>query len=436
MAYINGKEILFTPIVNVTKEQELIPITVEGLLAEVELPSTSTNGKYNLSPIDAAALGFETPLTKLGVKFTPYREENDLVSSNGLVDIKTKAYGVITMWYIGNLSLYDGSAEDTGENYLLLGVGNDDILGSTDMAFYCTSEDGTIYTRDGTLLLYAGKTVYLGEIDAIVMGTMENLVSDALYVGDYVFSDQSSLTRADLPKATSIGDSAFILAENLKTVNLPNVTSIKRNAFAGCYSLTTANIPNLTSAEDYAFRNCSSLTEVNFPKLTSTLRTFYGCTSLTKVNFPNLTRVGESDFQGCTSLNEVNLPNTITIGSGAFSNCTNLTALRFPNVEEILSLAFNGCTNLEKLDLLCSTGVYIASRAFKNCTNLRALILRSTEYLHTLVNEDALTGTAIESGTGYIYVPSALVDIYKTTANWSTYANQFRAIEDYPDVCG
>jgi hypothetical protein len=29
-----------------------------------------------------------------------------------------------------------------------------------------------------------------------------------------------------------------------------------------------------------------------------------------------------------------------------------------------------------------------------------------------------------------------LVDSYKTATNWSKYATQIRAIEDYPDICG
>jgi hypothetical protein len=31
-------------------------------------------------------------------------------------------------------------------------------------------------------------------------------------------------------------------------------------------------------------------------------------------------------------------------------------------------------------------------------------------------------------------VPKSLVDAYKTAENWSTFANQIRAIEDYPEV--
>ncbi|MBR3159229.1 MAG: hypothetical protein IKF14_09030 [Atopobiaceae bacterium] len=40
----------------------------------------------------------------------------------------------------------------------------------------------------------------------------------------------------------------------------------------------------------------------------------------------------------------------------------------------------------------------------------------------------------IAQGTGYVYVPSSLVDDYKVAGGWSTYAAQIRAIEDYPDV--
>ena len=54
----------------------------------------------------------------------------------------------------------------------------------------------------------------------------------------------------------------------------------------------------------------------------------------------------------------------------------------------------------------------------------------------TLANTNAFTNTPIKSGAGYIYVPAALVDSYKAATNWSVYADQIRAIEDYPDITG
>lgn len=72
---------------------------------------------------------------------------------------------------------------------------------------------------------------------------------------------------------------------------------------------------------------------------------------------------------------------------------------------------------------------------FYECQVLETVIIRTSE-ICVLDSYMAFTGTPIESGTGYIYVPSALVDSYKAATNWTTYADQIRAIEDYPDICG
>jgi hypothetical protein len=48
-----------------------------------------------------------------------------------------------------------------------------------------------------------------------------------------------------------------------------------------------------------------------------------------------------------------------------------------------------------------------------------------------LWNKNSFDSSSIAKGTGYVYVPRSLVDSYKSATNWSTYANQFRALEDY-----
>ena len=78
----------------------------------------------------------------------------------------------------------------------------------------------------------------------------------------------------------------------------------------------------------------------------------------------------------------------------------------------------------------------IGTYAFYSCSALVTVILRYTDAVCTLAGTNAFTSTPIASGTGYIYVPSALIDSYKAATNWSTYADQIRAIEDYPDICG
>ena len=120
--------------------------------------------------------------------------------------------------------------------------------------------------------------------------------------------------------------------------------------------------------------------------------------------------VGVNAFRLCTTINRVSLSEVVTVAGNAFTDCTRLALVDLSNVQRI------------------------EAAAFKQCTSLDTLIVR-TDAVCAIVS-DSLSGTLIASGAGYIYVPRELVDSYKTAANWSTYAAQFRAIEDYPDICG
>ena len=86
--------------------------------------------------------------------------------------------------------------------------------------------------------------------------------------------------------------------------------------------------------------------------------------------------------------------------------------------------------------MLCQVVLhYIQHSTFYGNKKLVTLIIR-TQAVAKLNATSAFRDTLIASGTGYVYVPSALVDSYKAATNWSTYANQIRAIEDYPDITG
>ena len=95
--------------------------------------------------------------------------------------------------------------------------------------------------------------------------------------------------------------------------------------------------------------------------------------------------------------------------------------------------SFMGCSKLEKIDFDVLEEIKDAD--FYQCSALTTVIIR-TPSVCTMSGSGVFTSTPIESGTGYIYVPAALVDSYKAATNWSVYADQIRAIEDYPDICG
>ena len=126
--------------------------------------------------------------------------------------------------------------------------------------------------------------------------------------------------------------------------------------------------------------------------------------------------------------------NTVTIiGRYGLSNCTKLTSVVLPAVQITNANAMLSCSALTKADF--SNLQHIQHSTFYGDKKFATLIIR-TQAVAKLDATSAFKDTLIASGKGYVYVPSALVDSYKSATNWSTYANQIRAIEDYPDITG
>lgn len=162
-------------------------------------------------------------------------------------------------------------------------------------------------------------------------------------------------------------------------------------------------------------------------------RAFSSCTSVVSINLPAAKTIGKWAFMQCSKLATVNLPEATTLESSAFSACPALTSVTIPKVTSLPSQGLYNCTALQKIDLPAVTS--ISDSVFMMDSKLTAVILRSAT-LVTLHNKSAFSSSGISAGTGYIYVPSSLVASYKTATNWSTYAAQIRAIEDYPDITG
>lgn len=105
-----------------------------------------------------------------------------------------------------------------------------------------------------------------------------------------------------------------------------------------------------------------------------------------------------------------------------------ITEFRDNNITRLRYGAFRECRELRVVDMPNLT--YLNQAVFANCVGLKALILRGNT-MCTNINPDILSGSAIASDTGYIYVPRALIEDYKVATNWSIHADQFRALEDY-----
>lgn len=155
--------------------------------------------------------------------------------------------------------------------------------------------------------------------------------------------------------------------------------------------------------------------------------------TITSVEDSDITTVGSSAFWYATALESVNFPNAQLINNHAFRECHSLTDVNLPNATTVNFATFQNCAALTRLDFPALT--YIADDAFNLCGKLETVILRS-KTVCKLGSTKSFQSTPIANGTGYIYVPSSLVDSYKTATNWTVYADQIRAIEDYPEITG
>ena len=230
---------------------------------------------------------------------------------------------------------------------------------------------------------------------------------------------ERTITEVYSASATSIGQYAFYRYINLTSVDFPMVTSIDQDAFSGCSNLTSINLPLLTSIKEKAFYNCSKLTNIDFPLVTSIgWDSFDGCSNLTSINLPLLTKISQNAFVYCDNLKNVTFPSATWVDGYAFSGCTNLVSADLPFVTRISRYAFLNCKRLTRIILrskiLCKLDNI---NAFENCY-----------HFHGTVNN---TYNPTGAKDGYIYVPRDLIEDYKVATNWATFADRFRALEDY-----
>lgn len=165
---------------------------------------------------------------------------------------------------------------------------------------------------------------------------------------------------------------------------------------------------------------------------------FYGRADIQTIVLENVTSVGKEAFRYCTGLVTLSLPK-VSYFPAAMEGCTGLKTFDLPLLTGLgAQYMFKGCTELERLDLPRCThmgcGKTYSAYTFDGCNKLKTIILRA-QTMCSLDNDSVFYGSPLLKGTGYVYVPAALVETYKADEIWSTVADQIRAIEDYPEIC-
>ena len=116
----------------------------------------------------------------------------------------------------------------------------------------------------------------------------------------------------------------------------------------------------------------------------------------------------------------IRLPEAVSSAGLAFSGCSKLADVYLPKMRAFSGSGqdFYGCESLELLDFPSLESIFAS--LFRTSKKLSTVILRNTALVR-LDNKNAFDGTPFASGGtgGTVYVPSALIDSYKTATNWS-----------------
>lgn len=245
---------------------------------------------------------------------------------------------------------------------------------------------------------------------------------------------------------------------SLPAANITELTDIKptadaSKAFCGCYNITT--IPSaVTKSWDTSaitniylmFGNCWNLTSLdisnwNTSNVTDMSYLFNACEALPSIDVVNWNTAKVTNmmftFGHLRALNSLNITkwNTskVTNMDEMFTYCQKLTSLDLSNfntvnVTNMLEMFYN-CSSLVTLDVsnFNTAKVTNMNYMFNGCSALKYLIINSTTVKFAMKN----TACGDLNATCKILVPKSSLSAYKTSANWSSKASQFDAIENY-----
>ena len=215
-----------------------------------------------------------------------------------------------------------------------------------------------------------------------------------------------------------------------------------------------------TKVGSYGLAGCSNVTKFTVGGEASGHNAFTGCTNLRELVLPNTTEFGTSSCANLKNLTTVNAPQATKINDDAFMNCTALTDVTLGDVTVIRDDAFSGCTALTKIDLGSTEqahstyslwiGPYLYSGVFQGCEALTAIIIRGEipccklQYVCPFPEQFRSDYEGLLE-PGYIYVPAAKIseyqnyraNVYGTNPYYDHFTMmKYRAIEDYPEICG
>lgn len=280
------------------------------------------------------------------------------------------------------------------------------------------------------------------------------ITKDVVWTADTV-EPKDEVSHVVIPDGiTKIAPAAFSGYAKLESVEgTESVKYIDVGAFSGCTSLTTVSFPGVKRISAGAFSSCSHLTTVSFPSVTYidggafSGTSFHGSggsgyyrTGVAEFDFPELVKLGD----GATGngYRKISLPKCEDLGCGNFGGQQVATVLENEDgsrndlyLPECRRIGNGSCSGFKAKNIILPAIEEIEKHCF-NASEFEAFIMSNPEIVCKLTvgAGQNFNNTTFDETHGWFYVPKHLLDQYK--AEWSDHADRFRAIEDYPEICG
>lgn len=204
-----------------------------------------------------------------------------------------------------------------------------------------------------------------------------------------------------------------ILSDSVENLYNDKITKVNQYAFYCDKSITgTIEFPNVITLDDYSFASMKNIKKFIGNKVEAIGANSFNASLIEEICCRKLTSLGSQCLIGCNKLKKCYIP--LGIFSGAM------------------------CISSTSLEYLCvQARDYVSGNSLniKNDLNAKMIVLNCLK-LVTCSSIANFPSYALTEGECYFYVPSSLVETYKTATNWSTYANRIRAIENYKtEIC-
>lgn len=185
--------------------------------------------------------------------------------------------------------------------------------------------------------------------------------------------------------------------------------------------------------DSYKFQNSKLLESVNFSNVTQIgSYCFSGCFYLKNVNIPSLQKLNNYTFVDCKSLNNINLSNLTTQGTQGYNfQKAGIGELIFPTKpSQGGSIPVGIVADSTRTSTIDINNYHLGNNTtFNNSVRLFHLLIREEE---NVLGTVSIPNPIRYAGLGWIYVPSNLVNEYKSATNWSDYAQQIVSLDEYP----